>query len=543
MAQHASTMEPDYNPAFTNGPTRRETASSVGSDQYTPLPAGHYLMEFHGSCPRCFHQHNAVRIKINVSRDPSKVSRVACENCHQSWVAFGGRNTTRISLLAARTIEPDPVEKEVRRTLINMVKSVTAIASPILAEVPEATALDLQRERADTSTNRSGDHAVESTPAPRGRVSFNIPLTRIQGQTRPIHSRSIATRSALGSGSMSLLKRSPSTIRRRIAARVAIWRKATPKSGKDNPTMVNGHSQSIRELDTEHLTTTGPRPSTTTSPDHYIATREETSETVSAAQAENLDRDAPTLSPHATEYIAGLRNEPVELMDKQERILWMRDTLSDYNRRRAEFAPVAESVAASQDVPPDPVEMARVSSIRPFYRRSIELMGLGSHLGHFDGLWANELTHRRQPSSESGQTSDSTTIVEGSTVGSDRRYSWQGLLHGERRGSGSPRPPSIQSGWRSRQTTRTGRVEARYSLDSTAAAATARAASTNRAQTLNRRSRGSMARSSTMAMNELSMSQTSLPRVVSEAESDSDNNRQSPSPPSLPSPARDEQPL
>jgi DNA-directed RNA polymerase subunit M/transcription elongation factor TFIIS len=136
-ASHASSSESVLGTSSGNNSSRRGTASSVSSDLYQPLPVGHWLLRFHGSCPRCHHLHNAVKIKVEVSHDDRKVNHVRCDKCRQKWLALGGRNSTQISLLSTLTTTPDPVESEVRNALINMVKSATAVASPVLSDIPE----------------------------------------------------------------------------------------------------------------------------------------------------------------------------------------------------------------------------------------------------------------------------------------------------------------------------------------------------------------------------------------------------------------------
>jgi hypothetical protein len=106
------------------------SASSLyGSDGYEPLPPGRWEVPFHGNCPRCHHYHRAVQIHINVTSDSRHVNYIHCEHCQNRWAAFGGRNSTRVSLLSTTTNELDPVHEEVRYSFYDIVKMATAKAA------------------------------------------------------------------------------------------------------------------------------------------------------------------------------------------------------------------------------------------------------------------------------------------------------------------------------------------------------------------------------------------------------------------------------
>lgn len=112
--------------------TRSNTSSSEGS--YEPLPQGRWILGLHGNCPKCHHHHKAVQVKVKVNHDANQVNHVHCERCKAKWAAFGGQNTTRISLLSSLTEEPDGMDEQVRYSLIEMVRSATTIA---LGAIPE----------------------------------------------------------------------------------------------------------------------------------------------------------------------------------------------------------------------------------------------------------------------------------------------------------------------------------------------------------------------------------------------------------------------
>lgn len=121
-------------------PTRRDTISTVSSDKYAPIPPGFWALTLHGNCARCNHHHRSAVVHIKISDEPSEVSHLMCEHCHQKWLTIGGRNSTQLSLLSARTTELDAEEVTFRRALINIVRSTTSLVSPtVLASVPEAS--------------------------------------------------------------------------------------------------------------------------------------------------------------------------------------------------------------------------------------------------------------------------------------------------------------------------------------------------------------------------------------------------------------------
>jgi hypothetical protein len=121
--------------------TRRSTTSSAGSGR--PIPAGHWILNLSGNCPRCHHHHRTVKIHVRASTASNRISDVDCSNCRALWLASGTRNSARISLLSVNTIPAANLteETEFRSTLVQMVRSATAIAAPsVLSGIPETAA-------------------------------------------------------------------------------------------------------------------------------------------------------------------------------------------------------------------------------------------------------------------------------------------------------------------------------------------------------------------------------------------------------------------
>ncbi|KAF2271879.1 uncharacterized protein EI97DRAFT_242028 [Westerdykella ornata] len=153
--------------------SRSDTGSSTGEINQgpVPMPAGVYTLPIHGNCPRCHHYHAAVSISVRVSSDPRRVSHVYCERCREKWLAFGGTGSTRMSLLSTRTMEPDIVERRFRYAIVDMVRSVTSLASSTaLSRVPEVPSRGPSRRHSGNFSDVDGVE-VQSPAIPHGRPS------------------------------------------------------------------------------------------------------------------------------------------------------------------------------------------------------------------------------------------------------------------------------------------------------------------------------------------------------------------------------------
>jgi hypothetical protein len=517
-----SSPESPHSSSFGSTLSRRDTASSSGSGPYEPVPTGRWLLDFHGSCPRCHHQHNAVQIKINVSKDASKVSRIRCEECKEDWVAFGGRNTTRISLLSTTTIKPDPVEKEVRQTLINMVKAATAIASPFLAGIPETTSSDAPGH---PTVQRSSDTRIQplSPLANTARVSFQVPIRHKQPD-RPVSS----TKPAPDDSNDDSLQRSASALKRKVTAGISsFFRRASLEQKRG----MSQSSPATKKIARD-------RPGEVISPEEIPATAEpapvlltsmegHTSQGILLEQVDATS-NVPSRRVEANDFIAGLGSDPVSAMNEAERIGWARKKLTEFKAGRNIVAPLAPPSMVDSSTQVFINELPPVSYLRPWQRRSLEFLGLGSHLGYFDRFRASDLSLRTRPVSIAERTSEAATFVnDGSTtVAASVRNSWPRFLQSDLGGSGSPRPLSVQQ-------LRQPRADARNSLDSTATAAALRSSSNTRGGNINRWSRGSMGLSSLVGFGGM-MSRTSIHLPLREGY-DTDEGSQSPPPPPPPS--------
>ncbi|KAH8728160.1 hypothetical protein GQ44DRAFT_769677 [Phaeosphaeriaceae sp. PMI808] len=167
-------------------PVRRYTSSSNGT--YSPLPPGRWTLDIHGNCPRCHHHHNSVQVKVKVTPDVSHVSHVHCEKCNETWAAFGGRNTTRISLLSVASTEPNPVEMEIRYRFIDVVKAAMKAASlePLAEQSTHVSSVHLSPQ----SHTSGGAHASASFPRPSNPATNidSVPSVEIVRSAPTIHS-------------------------------------------------------------------------------------------------------------------------------------------------------------------------------------------------------------------------------------------------------------------------------------------------------------------------------------------------------------------
>jgi hypothetical protein len=517
---HPHSSESPLNPTFGSPLSRRDTASSAGSGPYEPVPSGRWLLDFHGSCPRCHHQHNAVQIKINVSKDASRVSRIRCEECKEAWVAFGGRNTTRISLLSTTTVKPDPVEKEVRQTLINMIKAATAVASPLLAGIPEASTSDTLRH---PTAQRSSDGRTQlpSPPATTARVSFQVPLRQKQTDVGSVST----SKPAADDSNDNSLQRSASALKRKVAAGVSFFRRASLRQKQDvSQSSSTGYkSMGKRSRDSDPIEQTPASTESTSVPSQPL--EELTGLGVSLEQVDAISNLSPSCA-EASGFIAGLGNDPISAMNEVERVEWAREKLSGFKAGRNVVAPVARPDMVNSSTQVSTSELPHVSFLRPWQRRSLEFLGLGSHFGYFDRFRASDLSLRTRPLSIAERTSEAATVVnDDSTIAASIRNSWPGFQQSERDGSASPRPLSVQQ-------LRQYRSDARYSFDSTATGAAMRSTSTTRGGH-NRWSRGSTGRSSLVGFGGM-MSRTSIYLPLREGD-DIDNGSPSPPPPPPPS--------
>jgi hypothetical protein len=106
---------------LTSRPSQYDMSSPACHDEYVPLPPGHWTLKFHGNCPRCHHTHRGVDAKVTTTPGDAGVSYIECEKCRDRWAAFGGHDSTRISLVSIVTLESDLVARGTRYSFYDIV--------------------------------------------------------------------------------------------------------------------------------------------------------------------------------------------------------------------------------------------------------------------------------------------------------------------------------------------------------------------------------------------------------------------------------------
>ncbi|KAI8932718.1 hypothetical protein NX059_012529 [Plenodomus lindquistii] len=470
---------------------RQETASSVESNHYEPLPIGRWLLECHVSCPRCHHYHRASELKIDICGDKSRVSPVVCESCKEPWAAFGNRNSTQLSLLSVVTVVPDPVEREVHRALVEIIRPATAMATSILANDSGAFC------------NAVRSSAVLEMNAAASRSSS----AKHSGSQRRYSLRATSAISRVARGGGPSTRHFPlANLRQRLASRLStLHRSGTAKSP------VKLQIPNVLPVSVEASL----QPSTTRG---HAEARDRAHIQSHRAHPTNGDATAmPTLSSEAEAFIEEIKDDINEFMSQEDRIKWARKKFTDFRMRRTRANIQQESYVIDTASLASLEALSQSPASQLSRHHSIDVL-IGSHRGEFDGLYGADLVPDIQRDSISERSSEVTTMVGDEYTRT--RAAWQGLRPQERRDSGSSRPLSIQSVSRS-QHIHQGRAEARHSQDFAIDAAAARNISNTRARNSHRWSGGSAPRISGEALR----SQIPLPGTLYEEQGRNDGDQ------------------
>lgn len=339
---------------------------------YKPLPPGCWTVPFHGNCPRCHHYHRAAQIQVKVTEDPSQVSHVRCEKCQEKWAAFGGVNTTRISLLSTATTEPDNLNRQVRYSLIQIVEMaveakaslepVTELSSPALSRQPsEAASTSAAPWNPEVST-----HPVVSVPSARDVVEVNHQqdespeVTSEERSKLPKqHHRTIQLFSRLKIKMTTQLAK----LRRAHLKLKVSFQQPVAYTRKPNPSPTRTPQTSTLNVDPINDTSATPQ------------TRSVLSEDMPDAMELDQDiDDKPTgrLAEVIT-FIAGLDKDTLSSLDDQERAKWMRETYTNFKKRNQRTAGCSSTTETSN------MSFSPPSAVQ-FDRRSYEVMYAGTHI-------------------------------------------------------------------------------------------------------------------------------------------------------------------
>lgn len=425
------------------------------------MPPGVYTVPIHGNCPRCHHYHQAATIRV--SGDSSHVTNVNCEKCDSRWLSFGGRNSTCISLLSTQSVELDQEEKQVRETLINMVRSVTSmssIASPTaaLASVPE---LDSPGPSRQQSVRRSPPEQRTNVPTTGDRAAQPDPLQTDTGRemvrsirsTRPTAPNDNPSQAgdppvAVGNAKHKLRDRFP--VLKRVHFRTFL--------------------RSMKRSATRRTKGKTPAPGCP-SEDDQISERDFASLGVPSGHRENLSQQA---SQRLSKTRLEQDKEMLKGFSKKERIEWLRKQFSDRNPyhpsgTRGGLVPPLRRITS----PGENTLTTHGSSLapeQPTGQRPISdflFSGIGDHFSFPPSIHRNRpisIDSTRFSQAATALNSDSITVTSGH---SDSRP----LLapqYQPRQRSRSPRPVSLPPGARSplRQSTGIDDFEGRSSTDS-----------------------------------------------------------------------------
>lgn len=452
-------------------PSRHDTESTTSSRGHTPtpIPPGFYTLPVHGNCPRCHHHHKAATINVRISKDYSRVSHVYCEKCKEKWLAIGGGNSTRISLLSTQTTEPDLVENDFRSALIDMVRSVTSIASPAaLASVPE-------QPSGGPSGGPSRDHSVRShkddihesaRPESPGIASG---LTEHGQGTSTVHAKKSITDSERKEEGTSSDTRRAKNILLRLKDRILVLKKLQlrqlMRSKKKEVKMTwRGRGKlpvvKVEETDSKATTSEVPKLEQTREATHGDA--KTTIEDDKQPKPE-VTTTSPTVPP-----TSNVDKDVLKGMTKEQRIAWIREQFSDFKCRcprncycRGALSSATPSQTGGIGTPgPPPPPSPRVAPERSLERsHSHDLLLIGSHLNHFQ---TGEFFPgpRRFSIGSTTRLSQAATMVNSDTLTATSGAPFLDLPRPQRPRSRSPAGPS-----RLRQSTGPDDVENRPSQD------------------------------------------------------------------------------
>ncbi|KAF2827967.1 hypothetical protein CC86DRAFT_202354 [Ophiobolus disseminans] len=401
--------------------TRRSTHSSDSSGPYERIPEGRWIVPFHGNCPRCHHHHNAAEMKIRVTQNTSRVSRIDCEKCNEGWIAIGGRNATMISLASVTSTEPDSIEEGVRFSLIDVVRMATERARSPLGTLPEQPP---SRQASISSPASASSHSPHRTPVPSTVAPYTTPLSSTGFRQYPEPISPLQLEHAFVGKSSSGPRRILSKLKKKITSRFTELR-------RDNLKQIIGFTRrpkmSSRQFEKSPVRTPP------AGDQHINNTVEQTPVPIRAIDsiASEVDRDRPSQRlAEVVAFIAGLDKTVLESKSPQEQIDWMREVYTDFKRNRTNRAPVTIAAVVHAGVQCD--------LSRPFDRRSAELFGAGTHIFGLENIDSPQRTI-----SISEVDSESQTAHEENTPASFLRQSRQQFLQRVRRGPGSQRPQSL----------------------------------------------------------------------------------------------------
>jgi DNA-directed RNA polymerase subunit M/transcription elongation factor TFIIS len=414
----ASVIPSESSSSTAPKPTQSDTSSSQSHDQYEPIPNGRWTLTFHGNCPKCHHYNKALQVQIEVTPDASQVSYVRCERCRDKWAAFGGSNSTRISLLSTTTTEPDSVERGVRYSLVEIVKLAQEKAYlETLPETPNHVVPQYPSIHAPTDANPRTASPSLGLSAAVSDAKHVISAEAVRNEPSPCSTIAPKRR---GSTHRLFLK-----LKLKITARFPVLSKAGRKQ------IVLSHEQShmtTRQFEKSPVRTppgTDPRPSTPDSPllEQHDATPPASSDDEIVGPSKRI--------AEVVAFVASLDKSAVNLMSEQERSQWLRREYTKFkSHRKRSVAPLAISTIVQTSIQG---ELPRHAGIQ----LPVELLGVGSHAEGQEMIDSIELAIRRGSLTIS-EISEIQSISDDSTPFGSRRNSSQPFVQRLRQSAGRP---------------------------------------------------------------------------------------------------------
>lgn len=509
MANAQNTAAQSSSPSTTELPlgspldtslVRHDSTSSDGSHKYSPLKPGRWIVNVHGNCPKCRHHHSAVEVKVKVPRhgEASHVSNIHCEKCNEKWVAFGARNATEISLLSAVTIEPDPLEREVRYRLIDIVRAATAVAS--LGSIPELAAHDPSRRPSARSPIGDVPQVVDQSPNWTPPLAWaNDALTQDLEQHRPYPEQT----SPAPSGNTIVVKHRNSVRRlmSRIRTRMRNSMHLLHRDNSDSLRVANTSNQ--QEMSARQFDKSPVRDAPVAGPMLDTGTKMDPCAHVDKRHFfETVKRNA-----EVDDFIEGLDTTGLGSVSGHERSSWMRKTFTAFKARKksSRFQLVMSEIVNVYNDPP------RFYHCTAAHRLD-DLQYAGTHTEGVVGIESNNARWWRRSMSISERGSEVLTAHDDITVASCPQCSRRGSLQQEGGGSRQQRRLSLPNVQRPFEHLTHLRDGARYSFDSFRQARNARASSTIRGRVSRRQSQASISHVSRSSVRKRSTSQASQSR-------------------------------
>lgn len=488
---------------------RHDTSSSTGSALRPPH--GNWALNISGVCSKCNHYNSSLQVHVRISDDSTQSGDIYCKRCRGLWEVFGKNNATRLSLLSAISMEPDPIEAEFRGTLVQMIRSTmpVAVLSATLTVIPES---------AGPSRGTSVRSAARSDPQnPAATVINDTPPTADETEDGHKHSnnrkRIKLSKHTWGKG-------------RKILIRVQHKAKAGFSRLQGFPFgLGRWFSKESPEYGSHQQEPT--RPSSRVSPTMVVTPSLPEEEPQTQAEADTtfdataLDVCASsTTTVDALAALKALNPQALQALPPQQRIAWGRQQLTHF--KACHTATTATPATIHSESLTDRTEILPTVDYPPFRRHSVHSLAYVGHAFDTRDNWSIYRDSSRPFSISETNLSDTDTLVDGVSVSSSPRHILIESLHRNPRRSLSPRPLSMQSAIQDWAHVRRNRAEARRSIDSTATGGAVRSITAH-----NRLSRTSMHRASSVYGVDPASSQV---QVRIDEESDGSQRPRSPSP-------------